>query len=236
MLELALVSCSIALTRKISRALPNLASCMRSFENLYQLSSTSVKFDLVVVHHPYGDLDEGTRNSFERYLPPNTPAIVIISEDHLDCAVQLLNAGVDRCLPASFDQSYFSAVARALIRRSNGLVTSVSQYGVLSFNHETKRTWVLGNEVELTKREGQVLEILLKRVGKIIAKKDFVDQMDPDCTELNESAVEVYVHRLRKKINSEYLPIRNIKRCGYFLRRCDPPVDVFSQLDFQSCY
>lgn len=223
----------MGVAQKISRALPNLASGITNFENLFELPSARGKFDLVLVHYPYADFDERMRDSFERCVPKKTPVIAIISEEHPECSVPLLNAGVDRCLPASFDENHFSAVVRALTRRRNGFFASVSQYGVLSFNHETKQTWILGKEVELTKREVQVLAILLRRVGQIIAKKDFIDEMDPLSAELNEGAVEVYVHRLRKNINSEYLPIRNIKRCGYFLRRFDPPKELRSQLNFQ---
>jgi DNA-binding response OmpR family regulator len=61
--------------------------------------------------------------------------------------------------------------------------------------------------------------VLLRRVGQIISKEDFVQEMAPDNMELNSSAIEVYIHRLRKKVSTELLPIRNIKRCGYFLRK-----------------
>jgi len=230
MLEIALASCSVGLSQKISRALPNLASRITNFEDLSEIPSARGEFDLIVVQHSHAGVDEEMCTTFQRCLPKATQAIAIISDDHLACSVPLLNAGIDRCLPASFDESHFSAVVRALTRRSHGLMTSVSQYGALSFNHETKRTWILGNEVELTKREVQVLEILLKRVGQIIAKENFIEEMDPDNTDLNEGAVEVYIHRLRKKIRSEYLPIRNIKRCGYFLRRFEPREVAFPQI------
>ncbi len=224
MLEIALVSRSDDWVQKVTLSLLNFVSCLTRYEFVHQLTSTErqKRFDLIVVHHPHAGVDEETYVSFERHLPKTTPVIAIISDKHLECSVQLLNAGIDRCLSESFDESHFSAVVRALTRRSHGLTTSVSQYGALSFNYETKRTCILETEVELTKREAQVLEILLKRVGQIIPKEDFIEEMDAHNLELNASAVEVYIHRLRKKIKSEYLPISNIKRCGYFLRRFDP--------------
>jgi DNA-binding response OmpR family regulator len=60
-------------------------------------------------------------------------------------------------------------------------------------------------------------------MGQIISKEDFVRAIDPNNMDLNSSAIEVYIHRLRKKISNDVLPIRNIKRCGYFLRKFSYP-------------
>lgn len=228
MLDIALASHSDELARKITNALHPAALQLTRYANLSELvnAKEASRFDLIVVHHPYVSMDEQASLAFERHLPNATPALALISEQHPECSVPLLNAGIDRCLPETFDPSHFSAVVRALTRRSHGLVTSVTQYGALSFNHATKQIWLHGQEVVLTKREAQVLDILLRRVGQIISKEDFIQEMDPNNFELNHSAVEVYIHRLRKKIPSEHLPIRNIKRCGYFLRRFDSPVAV----------
>ena len=223
MFDIALVSCTADLVEKIKRALPHSNSRLTVFEDLSELRAmrSGEKFELMVVQHPHANVDEAVCDSYRQLLPKHTPTIAIISDEHRECSVALLNLGIDRCLPRSFDESHFSAVVRALTRRNQGLMTSVSQYGPLSFNHATKRVSILEREVDLTMRETQVLEIFLKKVGQIIAKEDFIEAMNLDDINLNKSVVEVYVHRLRKKIRSELLPIRNIKRCGYFLRRYD---------------
>jgi two-component system OmpR family response regulator len=228
MLEIALTSHSENLAQKISQALPSMSSCMTLYESLSQLSSVKghKRFDLIVLHHPHACIDKEMNFSIGMHLPRSTPALAIVSDKYPECSVQLLNAGIDRCLPESFDVNHFSAVARALTRRLQGRASSVTQYGALSFNHETKRASIFDNEVDLTKREAQVLEVLLMRVGQIISKENFIEEMDPSNIDLNASAVEVYIHRLRKKIKAEHLPVRNIKRCGYFLRRFDPPGDA----------
>jgi DNA-binding response OmpR family regulator len=220
MIEIALINCSADLTKKITCAFPNLGVRMSSFDRLSDFSICKNKFDLIFLFHSHSKYDVCGANHVSKYLPKNIPVIAIVDDDQLSCSVHLLNEGVDRCLSSSCNDSYFAAVIRALIRRFLGFTSSVSQYGVLIFNHETKRTWVCSHEIFLTKRESQVLEILLKKVGKIISKREFIDQMEPDSAELNESAVEVYMHRLRKKIKNEFLPVKNIKRCGYLLSKC----------------
>ncbi len=89
------------------------------------------------------------------------------------------------------------------MRRRQGHVSSVTQYGPLSFDHGRKQLQVHGVAVGLTTREAQVMDVLLRRVGQIISKEEFVQEMDPDNMELNSSAIEVYMHRIRKKVSAD---------------------------------
>lgn len=180
------------------------------------------RVDLLVLHHE-SLMQQPDMLTKDGPFLTDTPSIAIIPDHLIAGAATFLDAGFDRCLPESFDAGYLAAVARALTRRNYGLTSSVSLYGPLSFNHDTKRAYIDGVEIELTSREVQVLGILLKRMGQIISKEDFVRAIDPNNMDLNSSAIEVYIHRLRKKIGNDVLPIRNIKRCGYFLRKFSYP-------------
>ena len=221
MLDVALFTVDDQIADKVRRAL-SFASA--KVERLYWQPSMSGAVmdkprDLIVLHPTH--LDRQQRSDFERIvqLREATPSIAIVTDQQADDAVQLLDAGVDRFLVEPFDEQHFGAVVRALMRRRQGHVSSVTQYGALSFDHGLKQLHVHGAAVDLTTREAQVMDVLLRRVGQIISKEEFVQDMDPDNMELNSSAIEVYIHRLRKKVSPEVLPIRNIKRCGYFLPR-----------------
>ncbi len=224
MLDVALFTVDDQIADKVRRAL-SFASA--KVERLYWQPSMSGAVmdkprDLIVLHPTH--LDRQQRSDFERIvqLREATPSIAIVTDQQADDAVQLLDAGVDRFLVEPFDEQHFGAVVRALMRRRQGHVSSVTQYGGLSFDHGLKQLHVHGDAVDLTTREAQVMDVLLRRVGQIISKEEFVQDMDPDNMELNSSAIEVYIHRLRKKVSPEVLPIRNIKRCGYFLPRDKP--------------
>ncbi len=224
MLDVALFTVDDQIADKVRRAL-SFASA--KVERLYWQHSLSGAVmdkprDLIVLHPTH--LDRQQRSDFERIvqLREATPSIAIVTDQQADDAVQLLDAGVDRFLVEPFDEQHFGAVVRALMRRRQGHVSSVTQYGGLSFDHGLKQLHVHGDAVDLTTREAQVMDVLLRRVGQIISKEEFVQDMDPDNMELNSSAIEVYIHRLRKKVSPEVLPIRNIKRCGYFLPRDKP--------------
>ena len=224
MLRVAVATADDALAQKIARAVSQRDMHIVRLQSFTLCASSlaAPDFDLIAMDYSNHRLEEEAGLYVHRLLRKSTPTIAFVSDNHVDLAVKLLNAGVDRCMPVSFDEDHFSAVVRALTRRNQGLASSVSAYGVLSFHHETKRTYIQGVEVELTARETQVLEVLLRRVGQLIPKDAFVEEMGPDSIDINSSAVEVYIYRLRKKIPHDVLPIRNIKRCGYFLQRFTP--------------
>lgn len=220
MLKIALVTADDAVAQATVGALSTQAVAWAHFScvetDVHALGRRD--FDVWVVDCSTPPAHEAVRAYFERQATKVAPTLALLSDADPALSVPLLNAGVDRCLPLSFDAHHFLAVVRALARRQQGLLSTVTQYGTLSFNHDTKAVHLQGIRLDLTVRETQVLETLLKRVGQIVAKDVFIEILDPERLALNTSAVEVYIHRLRKKIPDEVLPIRNIKRCGYFLR------------------
>ena len=224
MLDVALFTGDDQIAEKVRRALSFASAKVERLPWQPRMSSAVMDRprDLIVLHPTH--LDRQQRSDFERIvqLREATPSIAIVTDQQADDAVHLLDAGVDRFLVEPFDEQHFGAVVRALMRRRQGHVSSVTQYGGLSFDHGLKQLHVHGEAVDLTTREAQVMDVLLRRVGQIISKEEFVQDMDPDNMELNSSAIEVYIHRLRKKVSPEVLPIRNIKRCGYFLPRDKP--------------
>jgi two-component system OmpR family response regulator len=224
MLDVALFTGDDQIAEKVRRALSFASAKVERLAWKPRMSGAVMDRprDLIVLHPTH--LDRQQRSDFERIvqLREATPSIAIVTDQQADDAVHLLDAGVDRFLVEPFDEQHFGAVVRALMRRRQGHVSSVTQYGGLSFDHVLKQLHVHGEAVDLTTREAQVMDVLLRRVGQIISKEEFVQDIDPDNMELNSSAIEVYIHRLRKKVSPEVLPIRNIKRCGYFLPRDKP--------------
>ncbi len=224
MLDVALFTVDDQIADKVRRALSFASAKVERLAWQPRMSSAVMDRprDLIVLHPTH--LDRQQRSDFERIvqLREATPSIAIVTDQQADDAVHLLDAGVDRFLVEPFDEQHFGAVVRALMRRRQGHVSSVTQYGGLSFDHGLKQLHVYGAAVDLTTREAQVMDVLLRRVGQIISKEEFVQDIDPDNMELSNSAIEVYIHRLRKKVGPDVLPIRNIKRCGYFLPRDKP--------------
>jgi two-component system, OmpR family, response regulator len=227
MLDVALFSQDEVLVQKIRHALKNMAVRVERYEVFSQDTAQwrSRKFDLMVVHPILSVMDVvSTWVRDNRWAKP-AAILVLVPENHMVFAPSLLDAGFDRCLPETVEATCLCAEIRALTRRNQGMLVSVSHYGALSFDHATQRAYVSGVAVDLTVREAQVLDILLKRVGQIIPKESFLQDIAPDNMAMNTTAAEVYIHRLRKKISHDLLPVRNIKRCGYLLPRYVDPSD-----------
>jgi DNA-binding response OmpR family regulator len=87
------------------------------------------------------------------------------------------------------------------------------------------RAW-LGNEaIDLTQREWSLLDLLVRHSGQVVSREDVlaVWQSDPGETGVTSNALEVYVHRLRRKLAGSTLNIRNIRGLGYLLENTGAP-------------
>ncbi len=146
-------------------------------------------------------------------------AVAIFPDDQANLAGPLLDMGYDRCLNESFDEEHLAALVRALLRRRRGLCLTVSFYGDLEFNHTTKLSLLKSTALQLPIREAQILSLLLRKVGQIVPTEEFLAEIDPLSNRMSKSTIHAYIHRLRNRISSNILPIRNIKRSGYFLKK-----------------
>jgi two-component system OmpR family response regulator len=90
-------------------------------------------------------------------------------------------------------------------------------YGALVFDSVGRRVTLNDESVELSPRELGVLEILLSRVGKVVSKELLLEHLYSHNEEASSNAIEVYVHRLRKKIEAAGITIRTIRGMGYLL-------------------
>lgn len=218
MSHIALLTLDDQVALKVQRALACVNAQIKRTTTLQGLGGMAQLSDLAILHLtdlPKLLMCDEVLNPWHQTA---RATIAIVARTQWEWAVQLLNAGIDRCVTDPFDEAHLGAVARALLRRQNGRVSSLTQYRGLRFDHERHLLQVHGVAVTLTKREAQVLDVLLRKVGKIISKEDFVHSLQPENEAINSDAIEVYIHRLRKKISHDVLPIRNIKRCGYFLK------------------
>ena len=144
-------------------------------------------------------------------------AVAFFPDSQPQLASQLLDMGFDRCLSESFNEEHLAALVSALLRRGLGLCSTVSFYGDLEFNHATKQSLLKSKLLKLPLREALILGLLLRKVGKLVPTEEFVSEIDPLSNGTNKSTIHAYIHKLRNRISSNILPIRNIKRNGYFL-------------------
>jgi two-component system OmpR family response regulator len=146
------------------------------------------------------------------------PVLVLTALDTLDDRVAGLNAGADDYLSKPFDFPELEARLHALMRR-NRPSAAASVMGRLSVDRAARRASIGGETVELSPREWLLLDLLLSQRDRVVTKDQIGDAWDVERSEAGGAAgsIEVYIHRLRRKLEGSGLSIRTVRGLGYLL-------------------
>jgi len=128
-----------------------------------------------------------------------------------------LDAGADDYVTKPFELPELAARVRAQIRRRAGQVSPIMEVGALSFDTVGRELRVHGERVALSVRELSVLEMLMVRAGRVVTKRQIVNSLSAWDADFSENAVEVYVYRLRKRLESSGVNIQTVRGFGYLL-------------------
>jgi len=147
------------------------------------------------------------------------PVLVLTALDSLDDRVAGLNAGADDYLTKPFDFPELEARLHALLRRTRP-ASSATELGHLSFDRDAHRATVHGEALDLSPREWLLLELLLSQLDRVVTKDQIAQAWALDRSEVGNgapSSIEVYIHRLRRKLEQSGLSIRTVRGLGYLL-------------------
>ena len=150
-----------------------------------------------------------------------TPILILTARDALDDRVGGLDAGGDDYLLKPFLLPELLARVRALIRRSRAAASLMLQVGELALDVQAHRATLLGEALELTGREWNVLEQLALAVPRVVAKQKLADSLSQWDKEITPNAVEIYVSRLLAKLAGSRVGIRTVRGIGYRLEAGD---------------
>jgi two-component system OmpR family response regulator/two-component system response regulator TctD len=150
------------------------------------------------------------------------PVLILTAQDGLEDRVRGLDAGADDYLTKPFALPELEARVRALTRRGTAQ-PSLIEFGSLSFDQGDRVARRDGRILDLSARELAVLEILLLKVGRLVSKDQLVDHLCSWGEEVSNNAIEVYVHRLRKKLEPSEVRINTMRGLGYSLMKADKP-------------
>jgi two-component system OmpR family response regulator len=146
-----------------------------------------------------------------------TPVLVLTARDAVEDRVQGLDLGADDYLTKPFNLVELEARIRALIRRGQLGSNASLNCGRLVFDPSGRRAWCGDSPLDLSAREFGVLEVLMMRQGKLVNKEQIMEALCNWDEDLGDNAIEVYIHRLRKKLESSGARIRTIRGLGYLL-------------------
>jgi two-component system OmpR family response regulator len=146
------------------------------------------------------------------------PVLILTALDGTGDRVRGLDLGADDYMAKPFELAELEARVRALTRRSAGTAPTI-QCGPLSYDQVGRIATLSGQSLDLSAREVGLLEILLIRMGRLVSKDQLVDQLCGWGEEVSHNAIEVYVHRLRKKLEAGGVRITTVRGLGYCLER-----------------
>jgi DNA-binding response OmpR family regulator len=148
-----------------------------------------------------------------------TPILMLTAKDGDLDEAEGLDTGADDYLTKPFSFPVLVARIRALLRRTAGRVPVPVTVGQLRIDPAARRVWVGESEVTLTAREFDVVEFLLRRAGTVVRKDTLLAGVWDDDFEGDPNIVEVYVRRLRRKLDEPFdrHSIETVRGVGYRL-------------------
>lgn len=151
------------------------------------------------------------------------PVLILTARDALDDRVKGLDLGADDYMVKPFGPPELEARIRALLRRGQSVGSSELRIGKLGFDASRRCATVGSQLLELSPRELSLLEVLMRRAGKVVGKEQLLEHLYAWDEEASNNAIEVLLHRLRKKLDNHGIAIRTVRGLGYML---DMPEDV----------
>ena len=177
------------------------------------------QYDLLIL-----DLGLPKLNGFEvlrrlRGRQSKLPVLILTALDAVSDRVRGLDLGADDYLAKPFALTDLEARVRALTRRSPAGATTVLMHGDLTYDQVNRVAELKGTPLDLSAREMGLLEILLRRAGRVVSKDRLVEHMCEWGEEVSTNAIEVYMHRLRKKLEGSEVNIVTVRGLGYCLEK-----------------
>lgn len=145
------------------------------------------------------------------------PVLILSGREQPEEKVTGLDLGADDYLVKPFSLSELHARVRALLRRGTTMAAPTLQHGELRFDTVARVASVSNAPLNLSLHEAGVLEILLRRFGHVVSKEQLVAQIYSYDEEVSHNAIEVYIHRLRKKLADSGVEVRTQYGRGYLL-------------------
>ncbi|WP_166425263.1 response regulator transcription factor [Paraglaciecola sp. 20A4] len=213
-----------------SRLLTQLDALLRTNGYSVDLADDGAKALFLLNEHPYDlaiiDIGLPVMDGFEviqkaRKSNVACPILILTARDRWQEKVEGLDAGADDYLTKPFQNEELLARVKALIRRSAGQASPTIELGPVSLNTLSEQVSVNGADIELTAYEYKVLEYLLLNPKKVVSKTELTEHIYDQDFDLDSNVIEVFVGRLRKKLDPEGLinPIETMRGRGYRISR-----------------
>ena len=176
-------------------------------------------FEVIVLQAP--DHQAAAQETIKRFrvLAGMSAVLVLTGSQDVLFKIMALDAGADEVMSVPFVMQEFEARVRALARRYTGALNTLIRHGPLSYDQIGRVARMEGKMLELSARELSLLEVLLQRSGRMVSKDQLVERLCQWGEEVSPNAIEVYIHRLRKKVEVGPIRILTVRGVGYCLEK-----------------
>jgi two-component system OmpR family response regulator len=209
------------LAQAISRALEQSAHMVHRASSGREADRalTDNEYDLVLLDVGLPGLDGFEVLRRLRARRSRVPVMMLTVRDSLEDRVSGLDLGADDYLTKPFELSELEARVRALIRRANSSASADLTHGPLRLDTAGRRLFCNDEPIDLSARELTVIELLLLRVGRVVTKQQIIDHLYGWDDASSSNAVEVFVYRLRRKLEGSGVQIRTVRGMGYLIEK-----------------
>ncbi len=177
----------------------------------------SATYDLILLDIMLPDGDGRDFLAAHRRAKRDTPVIVMTARSAVTDRVALLDSGADDYVTKPFDFAELEARVRAVLRRRSGVAQTTRSYADLVFDPLSATVVVNGDARELRNRELRLFEVLLSAPDRIFSKAQLCDRLFSYAETVTDNAIEVYVGRLRRKLDGSRARIETVRGVGYRL-------------------
>ena len=220
-MRILIVEDDAMLAEAVSRALRQSAHMVQKAANGMEADRalSDNEYDLVLLDVGLPQLDGFEVLKRLRTRRSKVPVLMLTVHDAVEDRVAGLDLGADDYLTKPFELSELEARVRALIRRAHAAASSDLVHGPLRLDTVGRRLFCNDQPVELSARELAVIELLLLREGRVVTKQQMVDHLYGWEDSSTSNAVEVFVYRLRKKLEPSGVEIRTVRGMGYLIEK-----------------
>ena len=173
------------------------------------------EFDLVVLDLGLPDMDGLEVLRALRQRKQAVPVLVHTARDGMDQQIESLDAGADDYMEKPFDLRELQARVRALLRRGTAEIREKVELGSLQLDLFQRTATLDGKLLELPVREFEVLETLVVQSPRVVGKARLNQRLALHSEDIGPNAVEVYIHRLRRRLDLSGVFIRTVRGVGY---------------------
>ena len=177
------------------------------------------EYDLVLLDVGLPQLDGLEVLKRLRARRSRVPVLVLTVRDSVQDRVAGLDLGADDYLAKPFELSELEARVRALIRRSHASAAPEIVHGPLRLDTVGRRLYCRGQPVDLSARELSIVELLMLREGRVVTRQQIIDHLYGWDDASTSNAVEVFVYRLRRKLEPSGVDIRTVRGMGYLIEK-----------------